>query len=264
MTPRRPGFTLVEMLVAMVLLATILLGVGGLLGAASRARKEGAALAEADRIAQLVLRRLADDLEACVLGTSRYHQKGFVGTDVTTDGSSADTLRFVTTAGRIDFGLDWNTIRTGMLRRTDLVEVEYRLDADPATAEAGLYRREKVLLTTLATDETEQWSDRLLAAEVTAFGLRYSDSGKGDWVESWDSTTAGKRPRTVEVRLELDLEHAKRDRSSLEELREKEKQGERIEGRGSYYQVLDLPIYGLPKSQQEGQQGTGSSGGGTK
>ena len=251
------GFTLIELLITLGMFATLMAGITGLLWSASRAQKEAAQLGEVDRLAKLIIRQLTRDLQGCVLTTSRYHEStGFLGTDLSENLGDADKVQFVTSAGRIDFGLDWNSNDQELLRRTNLAEVEYRLDLDPTTDEVGLYRREKLLLTTLATDEEEIWLDRLLAPEVTSFSLRYG-SGKGDWADTWDSKQTEKRPRVVELQLEIDLGYQEQTDKTIIEARDQEEEGARYFGRGKFYTLIRLPIDGMPTLDEEESEGSG-------
>jgi len=257
------GFTLIEMLVTLGLFSTLMASISGMLWSVSRAQKEAAQLGEVDRIARMILQRLTHDLEGCVLTTSRYHeQTGFVGTDLSEGNSDADSLQFISSAGRIEFNLDWNVTRKTLIRQTDLIEVAYRLDLDPATDEVGLYRRVKRQLTSLSTDEATIWRERQLAPEVTSFALRYGD-GKGTWADSWDSKSTEKRPPVVQIVLEIDLNYKTRTPKELDELREAEEDGMRHFERGKFYKLIALRIQGMP-DLAPAEEGGGEMGGGNE
>jgi type II secretory pathway component PulJ len=242
------------MTLCVALFATIMSGVAGMLYATSQAQREARLQARLDSVAARVLRQLGRDFSELLppLEEGRYHDPGFAGHDeASTDDEPADRLELVCTAMRLDLRLDWtagtlSADEAPRARRSDIARVEYRLQLDATAGPVGLYRRVMTLLTSVASDEADPWVEQRLAAEVSAFTLRYLDPD-GNLFDAWQLADHEQAlPRQVEVELELDLV-PEREASERQRLRELElAEGLRTPGRARYYRRYVIPVAGLP------------------
>ena len=190
---RARGFTLVEVLIAMGIVAVMAVMTIGSLSEIDRA---SAGVREQDERyagARLALRRLGRELSMAFLSdnydTKRYRDPLtlFVGRE--------DELLF-TTMAHVRLYRD--------ARESDQAIVEYKLDGDPDHAgERALFRREKPRL----DDEPDRGGTRALVADhVTALRLQYWDSKRKEWVREWTTRStehAKELPKRVRIELEM-------------------------------------------------------------
>jgi general secretion pathway protein J len=191
---RARGFTLIEVLIAMGIVATMAIMTIGSLSeidrATSQVREQDARLAAA----RLALRRLGRELTMAFLSDNYDTRRRdpltlFVGRD--------DEVLF-TTMGHVRLYRD--------AKESDQSIVEYRLDSDPEhPGERALFRREKPRL----DDEPERGGRKdLVADHVTSLKLLYWDSKRKDWVREWTTRStehARELPQRVRVELEMTL-----------------------------------------------------------
>ncbi len=266
------GFTLIELVVVLALLGTLMAGLGGMLWSVSQAQRDGRALAAVDRAAQRALSTLARDFECAITAYAEdhpYHGTGMEGKDAQWSGEATDTLTFVTTAGRLDLGVDWTLALEATAprrRRCDIVEVRYELALDPSSTRLGLYRSERPLITSALTDEDAQWIERQLCADASWMNLRYGD-GEGNYFDAWAARDREwKLPALLEVTLEVDTDHARSIADRID-LREAEAEGARTSGRGRFFRLIRVAIDPQPdlsaaaKASEPPGTGSGSSSG---
>ena len=171
---RRDGFTLLETLVALALLAVVLSALYGAVGRA--ADTSGRATDTADQVAaaRTLLLRLASELEAATTLAERGGDEPFVVTAAPPDGPPWSALRFATRDGR----------RAGA---DEVRLVSYR------TESSELRRREALRFP--PPDAPEPPGPTVLDA-VRVFRVRCFDGGT--WRTEW---TSPRLPRAVEVTL---------------------------------------------------------------
>jgi general secretion pathway protein J len=168
------GFTLVEVLVAITLLATVAAMVFGSLLTTTRVVEAGRDRATQEQTIRRVLRVMADEIS---LST---HEKPFPWTGIngTLEGQPADTLAFLTMSDGTG-GATSETIR-----------VVYTRDGD------RLMRFAKKNLYGLTDESLDQLE---LAERVKGFNLRYFDGQSRMWIDEWPSATKLPKALLLEV-----------------------------------------------------------------
>jgi general secretion pathway protein J len=173
------GFTLVEVLVAIALLATIGAIVFGSLVTTTQAVDAGRAHSTKEQMVRRILRVMAD--EASV---SRNPDQVFpwVGVNGTLDGQPADTVAFLAISD------DLGASTTGVASET--IRVVYTRDRDRLMR----YSRRNIYgITDESVDQLE------LADRVKAFNVRYFDGQSRVWTDEWSSIT--KKPKALLVEI---------------------------------------------------------------
>ncbi|MHC4597747.1 MAG: type II secretion system protein GspJ [Planctomycetota bacterium] len=201
--PPTAGFTLLELMLALSLMALLMGGVYEILTVARRSQNQAMDTVRLDQVGRAALKRIRNDLESLCqapspLNTGLYAEDG------------------ETTRGAFTFPGDYATFlsasrvaRLGALRQdpdnpenvpvSDLIEIEYYIGTDPDEEGQGLIRRVKTCLNTTLTDEDQVWEPTLIAEEVVGLNFRYWDGEA--WEEEWDTETEEGFPEAVEVTL---------------------------------------------------------------
>jgi prepilin-type N-terminal cleavage/methylation domain-containing protein len=183
------GFTLLEMLVAIAMVAIITASLYSALYVGFRAQRSATRAVEPARAATLTLQLLEQDLEGAMSPTGILAGQ-FLGTDSQgLDG--ADGLAFYSSANVPIAG------ESG----ADTRHVEFIVAAALDDAQPALYRR---VTSNLLPSNAPLIREQVLCRNVKAFSLRYFDGTQ--WLESWDSTGQGDLlPLGVEVQIEFIL-----------------------------------------------------------
>lgn len=159
------GFTLVEALLAMALLATLGAMVFGSLLTTTQVVEGGRAAASREQTIRRVLRVMAEELAVGVRETSYP----WIGLNATQDGQAADTLAFVT----IGDGAASQTVRESTMLR-----VIYTREGDRLVR---FVRRNLYGLTDESVDQVN------LATKVKGFNVRYYNGQGRVWLDEWSS-----------------------------------------------------------------------------
>jgi general secretion pathway protein J len=192
-TPGARGFTLIEVLLAVAILAVILTMVYASFDQTSRLNADVSQVSDQYRMARLALVKISDELMSAYAfdDDATTH---FTGTDgVTPDGRDADTLSFTSLARAIPEGLP----------ASDQDQVDYRL-------EGGKLIHDETL-NPLGTGGANV-EDFPLAEGLAGFKLRYRNPSDGTWRDGWDPAEGVKGlPSAVEVTLEFPAKGAEGD-----------------------------------------------------
>ncbi len=176
------GFTLVEVLVATALLATLGAIVFGSLVTTTQVVDSGRAQSGHDQMVRRLLRLMANEV-----AISRNLQMfPWIGLNGTQDGQPADTLAFLSMADPVG-------TRTGS--ESETIRVVYTREADRLMRFA---RRNLYGLTDESVDQL------VLADQVKAFNVRYYDAQARIWMDEWSTIT--KMPKAV--LFEITFQHA--------------------------------------------------------
>ncbi len=196
------GFTLIEILIAMVILATVLSTVFASYAGTFRIVKETEDRAEAYRMARIALERMIEDLESFCRPVKRTSEEAeetddsekpfeFVGEDKEIEGREADGLRFLSRA-HIDLG--------GQDRSWGTSEISYYVEEAEEGEGFVLYRKESLPL----QESSEENSGGVpLCVNLSYVSFTFRDA-EGETVESWDEPTdedAEPIPKLVSVSL---------------------------------------------------------------
>lgn len=183
------GFTLLEMLVAIAMVAIITASLYSALYVGFRAQRSATRAVEPARAATLTLQLLEQDIEGAMSPTGILAGQ-FLGTDAQgLDG--ADGLSFYSSANVPSDG------ESG----ADTRHVEFVVAAALDDAQPALLRR---VTSNLLPSNAPLIREQVLCRNVKAFNLRYYDGTQ--WLDSWDSTAQGDLlPLGVEVQIEFTL-----------------------------------------------------------
>lgn len=161
------GFTLIEILVAVTLLATIAAIVFGSLISTTRAVDAGREHATKEQRLRQILRLMAEEIALSKKDTVFP----WVGMNGTQDGQPADTVAFL--------ALSRATTSTTM-KESENVRVVYTRERDRLIR---FTRRNLYGLTDESVDQTE------LADRVSGFNIRYYDGQSRIWLDEWQIPT---------------------------------------------------------------------------
>ncbi len=199
------GFTLIEVLLAMAILAVILGVVYGSFSTAGRNIEQAEANRDETDLARTLLAKLSDDLvnayynpnmklvnpntNANVNLTILYGKKAEAGEGEDKVRHDSLSLTTLTNERRLDS------------KETELLEVGYFFKEKPDGSGYSLYRREKRELSA-DVPPLEGGVEYEISDRVEGLQFRYYNGTK--WVDEWDTSTLGGLPRAVEIALTLD------------------------------------------------------------
>jgi type II secretion system protein J len=190
---RRRAFTLIELIVAMAMVAILAMGLYASLQIAFRAQRSGEAAVEPSRTAQIAFELLQQDIEnAMQPNPALIGMAGNFEATQSTDsrGREDDDINFYTTADSPQH-VDAN----GEIKNVELTVVQPQNSSDFV-----LIRR---VTRNLTAQVTEQPDVEVICRNVGGFTLQYFDGT--NWDTTWDSTTEdNKLPVAVMVTLQLD------------------------------------------------------------
>lgn len=198
------GFTLVEILLAMLLTAIVMALIYGVVSSTIQAQQRIEQVTRSTEIGPAIMSQIRSDLQGAFL--PRKDEEGFVGRN--SQGSSGDRDRIDFVATTIAYGREEEELDP---RFHSVNELGYQVKDNPNDTGVGiLYRREDYFV-----DKDPMRGGRLmeLYERVLHFDVRYYDGE--EWFEEWNSRDAkGKLPRAV--RVELRILVSDRDQSDRE------------------------------------------------
>lgn len=205
----RGGFTLLELIVASAIAATIALTVYTAMAAAFKARNSANRQMIGPRQAAVALDIIEQDLQSATRAGGTLYG-AFYGYALGSPGAETDSLSFIT-LGRDDAMTRVATnVEDPLADGPRRVEIALRADATGAPVIMRRVQRNLLTQTTITTE------DETIAAHVRALSIRYFD-GSG-WSEEWDSSqrTDSAIPQAVQITIELATHAATVDPSALQ------------------------------------------------
>jgi len=188
---RRNGFTLLELILAMLIVSVVAGAVYGTLVSAFRSRDNIMGAIEPQQRAEVAVEFLHRDLESALPPTG-YLANAFQGTtDPATGGDGTDT-------GHVSFNAAVDGPHGAM--QTDIRQIDYLVAKDGN--DNALVRR--VTSNTLVDDLSNAlYDDEVLCRGVRSFVLEYyyDDGTTAQWEDAWDSTVASSNLGTTETNL---------------------------------------------------------------
>jgi general secretion pathway protein J len=183
-TGNHAGFTLIEVLVAVALLAVIGAMVFGSLVTTTRVMDAGREQAAREQTVRRILRIMADEVSI-----SKFNQSfPWVGVNGTQDGQPADTLAILAMSDEVGV----STAKAG-----EMLRVVYTREGDRLIRYT---RRNLYGLTDESLDQVE------LANRVKGFNVRYFDAQALIWTDEW--VTASKMPKALLLEVTFQLPDA--------------------------------------------------------
>jgi len=195
---RRGGFTLLELVVALLMVAILAGSLYLSLMSAFKAKTSAEKAIEPSRTAELAMEFIRNDLENALVphdpstftSEFQYLSGTFEGTDNTNSGADAGDLTFYSTAD----------MRDHQTANGEIKEVELTLEVPNGTTQRCPVRK---CSRNLLSETTVTPDEEILCRGVVGFSLRYFDGS--NWDTEWDSTAEDNTlPAAVEVTMTLD------------------------------------------------------------
>ena len=216
----RPGFTLLEVLVASVIVALLAAGLAVSLNVAFRARRSVTEALESVRLAQVAMNRMAQDLQSALPPTGTLAYEFATSSTTSADGGSdgltffnlSDPLRGRDGAGdveQVEYALvdeaSLQMATPGTVQMLNGVTTSNSIQSvvPPAAAAAAntrvLVRR---VMRNLLASVQETPVDQVLCRNVQSFSIQVYSSTL--WTNTWDSSTQGNAlPAAVQITLQV-------------------------------------------------------------
>jgi prepilin-type N-terminal cleavage/methylation domain-containing protein len=244
---RRSGFTLLELMIAMLLVALLAGTLAVSLAIGFRSRTAAEQSVETIRSVETVMEIFRTDLQ-CALPPSRGTFEGaFEGSQNQVNNIEADDLQFCTTAPSPTHAFSGVAIGNGEIKQIELTC--YQPDQTNPNSDYVIVRRTINNLLPV-NGQSEPPDEEVLCRHVAGFTLQYYDGQ--NWQVSWDSTQqSNSLPLAVMVSLALNTSDV--DATGAPKV-------------VTYTQIFSLPCTGVASGTTSGVSGSAapSTGGGAK
>ncbi len=191
------GFTLVEMLVAVGILAMISVLIYGAFSGMRRSKEGIERVNDRYREGRLAMDRISRELSSAYQSLQvpldqaiAVQKTAFIGTQ----GSPAD---------RVDFNSFSNRRIDANSHESDQCEISYFGSENPK--QQGVTDLVRRLSTHPDLDPTKGGRVEVLATDIDLFKLKYLDPMTGEWVDTWDSTQAIGQPNRMPLQVQVVL-----------------------------------------------------------
>ncbi|HEY3494544.1 MAG TPA: type II secretion system protein GspJ [Polyangiaceae bacterium] len=199
MTKRRAarGFTLLELLVAVAVLAFITMLIYGAFSSMKRTRDGLARVQDRYREGRVALGRIVRDLESAYISGHQPFNQGIVVQKTAFIGHEGNP------GDRLDFNAFSNVRRDRDSHVSDQIEVSYfSAESLEESGTTDLVRR-----TSEYPDEKPEAGGRIdvVATDIDLFDLEYLDPTTTQWVDTWDTTQATGQPNRLPLQVRITL-----------------------------------------------------------
>lgn len=189
------GMTMIEVIVAVGVLAMVAVLMHGVVDSLSRGKKGEAIRSERVHEGREALQRIVRDLSSAYLSMHVPVNPSLVTQKTAFVGKSS--------SHRIDFTAFAHLRTDRDAHESDQAEVGYFLAKDPdAPDKRDLVRREQ---TPIDFDPLKGGTVNVVAEDVDQFDVRFFDPTTGLWVESWDTMQISGQPNRLPLEVEIKL-----------------------------------------------------------
>jgi len=194
---RTRGFTLVELLVAITILAAISLLIYGAFAGMKRSKEGLERVQDRYREGRLAMARITRELQSAYISAHAPINQALI----------VQKTAFVGTRGTPADRVDFNAFANRRLDRdshdTDQCELSYFGSPNPdGSGTVDLARRSS---TQLDMEPEKGGKVEVLATDIDLFDLEYLDATTGNWLETWDSTQAVGQPNRLPLQVRVIL-----------------------------------------------------------
>jgi len=195
------GFTLLEVLIAMAIMAGIVTVIYSSFFTASRNVEQAEAIRDSSDLARTLMQKLANDI------TNAYWKQGLNSPAVVTifNGKKEEVQTGDEKSRHDSITLTTLTNSRSSLntKETELWEVGYFFKEKPEGTGYVMMRREKRELSK-DVPAGEGGYEYEITDRIRSLQLRYSQMGGGTWLDEWNSTNRNSLPKFVEIALTLE------------------------------------------------------------
>ncbi|MHC5072866.1 MAG: PulJ/GspJ family protein, partial [Planctomycetota bacterium] len=214
---RQDGFTLIEVLLAIAISATVMVVVATSFIGILQARQRVDAQTESTEAGARILNLLQRDLEGLWYHNIKKN-KILVGRNHDIAGFAADKIDFLTSTDATGYVLDTEE----RLRKPSICEVGYWLKTNPDTPGLmQLWRREDPLVD---DDLTTQGTFQLVHDRIRSFNITYHETigHSAEEINEWDSSIADELPKVIKIEFSLERKIPSRNRAGSAEVEDPE------------------------------------------
>jgi len=190
------GFTLLELLVAVAVLAFITMLLYGAFSGMKRTRDGLARVQDRYREGRIALGRVVRDLESAYVSAHQPFNQNIVVQKTAFIGHQGNP------GDRIDFNAFSNVRRDRDSHVSDQIEISYFSTESVDESGTDLVRR-----TSEYPDDKPEVGGRIdvLATDIDLFDLEYLDPMTSQWVDTWDTTQATGQPNRLPYQVRITL-----------------------------------------------------------
>ena len=191
------GMTMIEVIVAVSIMAMVAVLIHGVVDSLSRGKKGEGMRAERAHEGREALQRIVRDLSSAYLSMHTPNNQALVTRKTAFVGRSS------TSFDRVDFTAFAHRRTERDSHESDQAEVGYFALKDPNVQDkTDLVRREQ---TPIDLEPTKGGIVNVIAEDIEEFDVRYLDPLSGQWVETWDSTQVSGQPNRLPLEVSVRL-----------------------------------------------------------
>jgi general secretion pathway protein J len=194
---RTRGMTMIEVMVALAILAMVSVLIHGVFESLSRGKKGEEMRADRAHQAREAMQRIVRDLSAAYLSVHSPSSQALVTRKTAFVGRSSFSF------DRIDFTAFAHMRTERDSHESDQAEVGYFAAKNPDVPDQmDLVRREQ---TPIDLDPLKGGIVNVVAEDIDQFDIRYLEPQTGQWVETWDSTQISGQPNRLPLEVKITI-----------------------------------------------------------